>query len=267
MALTICGRLLALVHVAKGDDKMADVSANYDPFAVIKMDRERSEEYKRRGDADEARRKQWDSGWNEFWKKPSRDSLLALGPLLREWKCGFWLELVECRLARTKFAVEKIRPPNCTLSPGFPFTVIALRLLKASYRGDAAFVADEFTRVEPDGQRLRNVHDACRELYSIVDHCLRDALYPATPLMTRSELANACRGHLTNFDKSGITKRLATGNLVINNRFGTGRGELCEFELPQGRNQDTRTMHIRMLECAVRQLRKCKETGFFSDPV
>jgi hypothetical protein len=239
------------------------VSQEYDPFAAI----ERVAEVISTSDELSEQRRATEHEWNVAWEAAIRDlnidRFLELGHVLRSSDAAFWLERLECNLARDRHVVETLKYGHIDTFFGFPQSVISLRLLKSAFIESAAGLQADLQKI--DARLSPGVQGALDDYRATLALQVRGHAVPPTPLMTKTELGIACRAKVPGLDASGITKKIQAGELHLHGNFGPERGRFHRFELlcPGG----ARHMQLLILKLSVLQIRRCKKTSFFSSPV
>jgi hypothetical protein len=235
----------------------------YDPFASIADENEAAKKSREARERELARDKEWGSAWYWAIRELSADRFLDLGEVLRAHDAAFWLERLECQLARNRHVVEVLKFGHYKPWASLHEHVICLHLLKLAFIGSTDALISYLHKIDRD--LVPQIRVNMDEVRSQMTSQVRGVLFPPTPLMTRPEFALACRRKLPGFDKSGIAKKIKSGELLQQLSIGPTRETYHMFELrcPPGDQQ----RQLTVLKLAVAQIRKCKETSFLSDPV
>jgi hypothetical protein len=239
------------------------VNQTYDPFVTIAAAADAARKHQQAQQREEAKAREWDAAWQAVVQQRNVDRLLELGCVMQSHEAAFWLERLECEIARTRYVVEVRKLAYYQFWANVPVSVICLRLLKGAFLGSAEELSACIQKI--DVNLAPAVADKMIEIRDQMSEQVRGILYPPTPPMTRTEFAQACRGNLPGFDKSGITKKVESGELILKQSFGPPRRAFHTFEVRCPR--ENRQPQLDVLKLAVAQIRKCKKTGFFSEAV
>lgn len=116
----------------------------WNPHDAIERDRDRQRRDRERRQEENQREEQWRRAWGEACSTPDVVTFLQLGRVLRERRCGFWLDYHEIFLARMKHVLEQGLVPGKVLAKSsFGYQVIALCLFKASFFANESAVTNE----------------------------------------------------------------------------------------------------------------------------
>lgn len=242
------------------------MSESRDPYEMLRGERERRRQFKEAMQAERQQAEAWVDGWIEAVAQLRLDSFLKLGQILREARCGCWLDWWEVSLAREKRVLDEQLRPGFSLNAGlFAADLIVLELLKAAFLEEEATVGLQLLKAR-QAQVLDEVTEGVLRARESAERWRDERMYLSTPFMSRKELAEAIGiklGHSGLATRSGITKAIERGTLRVTeetSKASDGRTIFARFG-----HVDPLT-HRQILYFAVEFLKSSQNDCFFSGP-
>jgi len=237
-----------------------------DPYEIIARDQERQRRARELRDEENRRANEFQEAWINVITEPDCDRYLKLGQLLRERRLGLWLDWQEVCMVRNRYVLERGLRPGWELMPmSHGLLIIAIRLLKSAFAGDADAVQSEMDQARSQSVML----DVCivtHELHEYVDVWPTSNPPPATPFMSRTELSTALCRRLKGAGlgtRPGVSRAIDQGRLQVHDESlpdSDGRTRYARFRY---RDPD---IHREMLRLAVEHLKNSRNLTFFSGP-
>lgn len=192
-----------------------------EPWDAIRREQDaRARRLQEQEDA-EAARKKIAAMWVTAAERLDALSLVGLVESLRNTDFGLWLDQKDVWLARQDWIHDQNLWPGYVRGPGFYYCIAGLKLLKHALLSSEQDLQRELDAMHETNSELA-LADTLRDMRGAFEGwCAGE--YPPTPLLSQTELADALRGRLTGYGKSGISTKLKSEELQILSRSSAAR--------------------------------------------